>query len=519
MISLYLPSETKMGVGYQAHAMANALVARGHGVTLFTPCAKPDGALYDLHHVDVGTSLRTFRFAWNLKKIDFSGFDVIHAHGDNYWLWSRRHRPAVIRTMHGSCLAEAWKVPGIKEKLRMLILYGAEVLATLVSDKTVCVSASTLRYYPGLRTVIPNGVDLRAFTPAMGNSPQRHQGTKTGRDTGLTTEVVEGRGENKELSMIKDGLATEITENNGGMNPESGSQNLEVDSSAELQNNLIIDHCSLITEKSSVAKCSQPQSTQSVESVDDSCPVSVTSSETISPNSSPSVSSVSSVANNPFVSTKNSEPATLNLESVLNAKRMPSSSVQSVKSVDRTAAKADVPTILFVGTYGNRKRGKLLMEIFARDILPKLPAAQLWMVCSDAPPAANVSVLGRISQQELINRYRRAWAFCLPSTYEGFGIPYIEAMAAGTAVVASPNVGAVEVTRNGRDGLVVADDKLGQTLLQVLTDKTLRHKLEAAGLERVKDFDLNKVCEQYEEIYTGLIKKNNPSTDCADTAD
>ena len=166
MISLYLPSETKMGVGYQAHAMANGFVARGHSVVMFSACAKPEGARYDYHCVEVGDSLRTFRFAWNLRKIDFSGFDVVHAHGDNYWLWSRRHRPPVIRTMHGSCLAEAWRVPGIKEKLRMLLLYGAEVLATLVSDKTVCVSANTLKYYPWLETVIPNGVDVAAYAAA-----------------------------------------------------------------------------------------------------------------------------------------------------------------------------------------------------------------------------------------------------------------------------------------------------------------------------------------------------------------
>ncbi len=427
---LDLPTESKMSGGYIVHAMANAYVRRGHYVCVFSPCAKPDNGLYDYRKVDAQKPLRTFRFAWNLRKIDFSGFDIIHAQGDDYWLWGK-HFPFHIRTMHGSCLVEAFKISGVKNKLRMLLLYGSEILATLVADKTVCVSKNTIKYYPWLKTVIPNGVDVASFA-AMQEQEQKS---------------------------------------------DSGNQNLETNRSVASQNNMIIDHCSLINEKYSMAKCPQPQSTQSAKSVDDSCPVSVTSSETISPNSSPSVSSVSSVA------------------------------------------KSSIPTILFVGTYGNRKRGKLLIEIFARDILPKLPAAQLWMVCSDAPPAANVSVLGRISQQELINRYRRAWAFCLPSTYEGFGIPYIEAMAAGTAVVASPNVGAVEVTRNGQDGLVVADDKLGQTLLQVLTDETLRHKLEAAGLERVKDFDLNKVCEQYEEIYTGLIKKNNPSTDYADDAD
>ena len=151
------------------------------------------------------------------------------------------------------------------------------------------------------------------------------------------------------------------------------------------------------------------------------------------------------------------------------------------------------------------------MEIFARDIRPALPEAQLWMVCSDAPAAEGVTVFGRVPERQLTDLYRRAWVFCLPSTYEGFGIPYIEAMASGTAVVASPNVGAVEVTRNGTDGLIAPDDKLGETLLRVLRDDSLRHKLEAAGRERVKDFDLNKVCEQYEEIYRKLMDKRSGS--------
>ncbi|MGC9260984.1 MAG: glycosyltransferase family 4 protein, partial [Phycisphaerae bacterium] len=354
MISLYLPSETKMGVGYQAHAMANAFVTRGHSVTMFSACAKPDGALYDYQRVDVGNSLRTFRFAWNLRKIDFSSFDVIHAHGDNYWLWSRRHRPPIIRTMHGSCLAEAWKVPGVKEKLRMLLLYAAEVLATLVADKTVCVSANTLKYYPGLKTVIPNGVNVAAFTPAAAaakNSEFRTLHSEGNMDAAPIERSALPNNSRFEVlgsNSSHDG-ATEITENtegDGGNSPqrhkdtkgdgftteegEAGeelgvrSEELE-DASRQVYpagrneseahpNNLIIDHCSLVIESSAAP------------------------------------------------------------------------------------AKSLVPTILFVGTFGNRKRGKLLMELFARDILPALPTAQLWMVCSDAPAATGVTVFGRIPE-------------------------------------------------------------------------------------------------------------------------
>ena len=463
MISLYLPSDTKMGVGYQAHAMANGFVARGHSVVMFSACAKPEGARYDYHRVEVGDSLRTFRFAWNLRKTDFSGFDVVHAHGDNYWLWSRRHRPPVIRTMHGSCLAEAWKVPGIKEKLRMLLLYGAEVLATLVSDKTVCVSENTLKYYPWLETVIPNGVDVAAYAAPAGTAEklgvrswkledddeggfttktQRHEG-RGDEVTGDRLQVTEGRKDPQISQIPQIPQITGLASQPAGRGP-AGDEKLGVRSEK------LVDGAS----------------------------------RQVYP-AGPTESAALPQPSNSYLLTSNSSSADSN----------------SYLLTPNSCGKSATPTVLFVGTYGNRKRGKLLMDVFAREVLPKLPEAQLWMVCSDAPAAAGVCVLGRLSQAELVARYQRAWVFCLPSTYEGFGIPYIEAMAAGTAVVASPNVGAVEVTREGQDGLIATDDKLGEALVQVLTDEVLRHKLEAAGRKRVKEFDLNSVCERYEEIY------------------
>src|SRR5438270_392015 len=105
MISLYLPNGSKIGSGYQAHYMANALVRRGHDVTMFSPCEGPEGALYRTRTVSPGRRFRTFGFALRLRHVEFSGFDAIHAHGEDYWLWGRG--PIHVRTMHGSCLAEA----------------------------------------------------------------------------------------------------------------------------------------------------------------------------------------------------------------------------------------------------------------------------------------------------------------------------------------------------------------------------------------------------------------------------
>jgi glycosyltransferase involved in cell wall biosynthesis len=174
--------------------------------------------------------------------------------------------------------------------------------------------------------------------------------------------------------------------------------------------------------------------------------------------------------------------------------------------------KEPVPTILFVGTYGQRKRGKLLMDVFAHQIRPEVPDARLWMVCTDAPSAPGVEVLGRLSDAELADRYRRAWAFCLPSTYEGFGVPYIEALASGTPVVATPNPGAIEVLDNGRYGRIVAEAQLGTELTSLLTDERARKTLATAGNARAKRFTWPQVVAKYERVYRelGVASANKP---------
>jgi phosphatidylinositol alpha-mannosyltransferase len=338
MISLYLPSQDKSGAGYQAHYMGDAMVRAGHCVTMFSPARRPVDALYEHVQVGTGESMRTFRFAWNLRKVDWSEFDVVHAHGDDYWLWWPAGGEAVhVRTMHGSCLAEALHVPGMKEKVRMAALGVSEVLATGVADRTVCVSQNTRRYYPWVNDVIMNGVDTSAFHPS--------------------------------------------------------------------------------------------------------------------------------------------------------------------------AEKEVVPTILFVGTYQNRKRGKLLMEAFAEKIQPAIPTAQLWMVCSDAPAAPGVKVFGSVDLKTLAELYRRAWVFCLPSSYEGFGVPYIEALASGTPVVATPNVGALEVLGHGKYGMIVEPEKLGGAILGLLQDAARREDMRALGLKRSKMFAWESIVKQYEQVYTELMRQ------------
>jgi glycosyltransferase involved in cell wall biosynthesis len=148
-----------------------------------------------------------------------------------------------------------------------------------------------------------------------------------------------------------------------------------------------------------------------------------------------------------------------------------------------------------------RKRGAMLLDVFKSEIKPRIPQAEFWAVCEEPVDGDGIRWFGRAPLEQLADLFRRAWVFCLPSSYEGFGVPYIEAMASGTPVVASPNVGAIEVTRGGEDGLIASDDELANVLIRALIDADLRRQLRDAGLRRARDFRWDVVCSQYESIY------------------
>lgn len=171
----------------------------------------------------------------------------------------------------------------------------------------------------------------------------------------------------------------------------------------------------------------------------------------------------------------------------------------------RTVERSEAPSVLFVGTWEGRKRGRFLKEVFEREVLPAQPAAELWMVSDRCEPAPGVRCLGAPSDAELAELFGRAWAFCLPSTYEGFGIPYVEAMAAGTPVVATPNPGSRMIIEGARSGLLAEDDQLGCALLGVLTDSELRGSLGAAGRRRAWDFAWPKAVEAHELAYRKVV--------------
>jgi len=158
------------------------------------------------------------------------------------------------------------------------------------------------------------------------------------------------------------------------------------------------------------------------------------------------------------------------------------------------------PTVLFVGTWEGRKRGAFLADCFAREVLPRHPDATLLMVSDRCVEQPGIEWARFPSDEELVVLYESAWLFCSASTYEGFGMPYLEAMTHGLPVVATPNRGAEMVLRGGA-GALVSDAELGRTLAALLDDTDERSRLAAAGSARAKRFSWARVLSEHEAAY------------------
>jgi glycosyltransferase involved in cell wall biosynthesis len=171
------------------------------------------------------------------------------------------------------------------------------------------------------------------------------------------------------------------------------------------------------------------------------------------------------------------------------------------------AERAPRPTVLFIGTWNGRKRGALLHRAFVEVVRRRIPDAELWMVSDYCQPAPGVRWLRWPADDEVASAMAAAWVFCLPSTYEAFGIPYLEALAHGTAVVASPNPGAEQVLERGRYGVLAPDERIGEEIAALLVDPTRRARLETSGRDRASAYSWDRSCAAHEAAYVEAIER------------
>jgi phosphatidylinositol alpha-mannosyltransferase len=168
------------------------------------------------------------------------------------------------------------------------------------------------------------------------------------------------------------------------------------------------------------------------------------------------------------------------------------------------AAKTAEPSLLFIGALGGRKRGRLLLDWFSESIRPRVPTATLTMICEQGPDVDGVRYASGLRAEELAALYRASWLYVSPSVYEGFGLPYVEAMASGTPVVCTPNPGSREILEDGAHGVLADDATFADAVVRLLQDASARADLEARGLSRAKEFSLETMLDRYEAMLEEL---------------
>jgi glycosyltransferase involved in cell wall biosynthesis len=161
---------------------------------------------------------------------------------------------------------------------------------------------------------------------------------------------------------------------------------------------------------------------------------------------------------------------------------------------------------LFVGSMNGRKRGTFLLDGFVREVRLRHPNASLTVVGAEGPSHPGVVYLTGLGDAQLAELYRRSWVYASPSTYEGFGLPYLEAMACGTPVVATRNPGSSEVLRDGAFGIMPADSEFAATVSDLLGNERRRAELSSAGLKRASEFLLDRMLDGYEQVLFELTE-------------
>jgi phosphatidylinositol alpha-mannosyltransferase len=181
----------------------------------------------------------------------------------------------------------------------------------------------------------------------------------------------------------------------------------------------------------------------------------------------------------------------------------------------------DRPTIFFIGRHEPRKGLSQLLE--AVGLLDD--DVSVW-VASSGPQTAElqqrhahdqrIEWLGRISDQEKASRMRGADVFCAPSLGgESFGVVLLEAMAAGTPVVASDLPGYRNAARPERDALLTPPGDvaaLAAALRRALHDTTLTGELIVNGEARAHAFSMDHLAERYLEVFERCLAERVAAT-------
>ena len=179
------------------------------------------------------------------------------------------------------------------------------------------------------------------------------------------------------------------------------------------------------------------------------------------------------------------------------------------KPLEKPDEKTNFPVMVFVGRLKKAKRPDNAIEAF-RIIKQRVPNAELWIIgdgylkkklIRNAPEG--VRSFDSLSNKERRDLIKKSWVLVNPSVREGFGLNVIEANALGVPSVAYNVPGLRDAIVNGKTGLLSipgSTEDLANAIIRVMTDADLRTKLSQEALVRAKNFNWDKVADEFMRI-------------------
>lgn len=160
---------------------------------------------------------------------------------------------------------------------------------------------------------------------------------------------------------------------------------------------------------------------------------------------------------------------------------------------------------LYAGNDKPHKNVDLLVDAFSR-----IDGASL--VLTGAPferfrDRDGVIISGFVSDEELAALYRGALALVMPSREEGFGLPALEAMACGTAVITSKAPSLVEITGDAALHIDATIDALADAMRRVASDSALREDLALRGIGRARNFTWPRCAERSRDAFRAAMNR------------
>jgi glycosyltransferase involved in cell wall biosynthesis len=179
----------------------------------------------------------------------------------------------------------------------------------------------------------------------------------------------------------------------------------------------------------------------------------------------------------------------------------------------------DIPVVSYVGRLDAEKHLPVLLRAFVRvqSVMPHVhllivgdgtEASLLKSLSHDLGIAHDVTLTGRVSDEDLVELHKVGTVFCMPSPAELQSIATLEAMASGQPVVAVDAGALRELCQNERNGYLTEqdnDEEIARGIIAILEDDGLREEMSQESLAIAQTHDLQTTLKRFEQIYTDLI--------------